>query len=51
MVSKVFTLMTRFWVIIGDVGDKFFIILSGETAVYIPNMDQIENWKEKYEQY
>ena len=36
---------------IGDYGDKFYIILSGEAAVLIPNHDEIKDWHKMYEQY
>ena len=35
----------------GDAGDKFYIILGGETSINLPNTEEIENWKERYNQY
>ena len=35
----------------GDAGDKFYIILGGETSINLPNTEGIENWKERYNQY
>ena len=35
----------------GDAGDKFYIILGGQTKVMLPNREEIKNWDEKYEQY
>ena len=35
----------------GDAGDKFYIILGGETSIMLPNTEEIENWKERYKEY
>ena len=32
----------------GDDGDKFYIILGGETSCMLPNKDEIDNWEASY---